>query len=119
MFTGAVLYPPRLWHSYLAVDDGLSLQDVLVVTILGGRPLARPPTGTGPTSTALRRVDLGEDSRFVKQRQVALKVKVCAEAFVHAVAKALAVFVLCQSAATLHPVLLGCGLTGAPAARRP
>lgn len=74
LLTGAVLFAPGLGHRYLAVYDGLGLQDVLVVAIGRGllialRAVMLRPAAAGPAH-------LGEDGGLVEQSQVPLEVEV-------------------------------------------
>ncbi len=115
--TSTVLFATMLRHCYLSVYDGLPLQNILIMAIGQGLLFTRyavmlSPAASGP-------INLGEDSSFVKQSKVSLKVKVRVQVLICPVSKALVVLrpQWPSSTSVPHTVFLWCGL-GRPSAVR-
>lgn len=90
--TRAELLVGVLGHHDPPVDDGLRLQDVLVVPVAGGFLAGRAPgAGAAPPLVGL---DLLKHSCLVKKGQVALKIEISVWDFINIIPKALVVLAL-------------------------
>lgn len=102
-------------HHDPPVDDGLRLQDVLVVPVAGGF-LAGGPSGAG-AAPPLVRLDLLKHSCLVKKGQVALEIEVCVGDLIDVIPEALIVLALhlpVLQAALLRGHLVGVAAAGGP-----